>query len=83
MLFEAVGYGWVTSHVYRKTVTTLMDSAGLTARQLADHLGHAKVSMTQDSYFGRKVMRTGAAKVLEAFGNSAPAIGKPGGKPGV
>jgi len=82
-VFEAAGYGWVTSHIYRKTVATLMDSAGLTARQAADQLGHAKVSMTQDNYFGRKVARTGAAKVLEVFGNGAPAPDKPGGKPGV
>jgi hypothetical protein len=42
-------------------VATLMDHAGLTARQAADQLGHAKVSMAQDNYFGRKVVRTGAA----------------------
>jgi hypothetical protein len=36
------------------------EDAGLTARQAADQLGHAKVSMTQDNYFGRKVARTGA-----------------------
>lgn len=75
-VFDRAGYDWVTSHVYRKTVATLMDDAGLTARQAADQLGHAKVSMTQDNYFGRKVVRTGAAGVLEMFGN-------PGGKPGV
>jgi integrase len=64
----------VTSHVYRKTVATMMDQAGLTARQAADQLGHAKVSMTQDNYFGRKVARTGAAAVLEVFGE-AEAVG--------
>lgn len=62
------GYPWVTSHVYRKTVATPMDAAGLTARQAADQLGHAKVSMTQDNYFGRGVAQTGAADVLEMFG---------------
>jgi integrase len=55
------------SHVYRRTVATLMDAASLSARQAADQLGHAKVSMTQDNYFGRKVARTGAAEVLEIF----------------
>jgi integrase len=48
---------------------SLMDEAGLTQRQAADQLGHAKVSMTQDSYFGRKVARTGAADLLEIFGD--------------
>ncbi|MEU4375174.1 site-specific integrase [Pseudonocardia alni] len=75
-VFDRAGYEWVTSHVYRKTVATLMDAAGLSARQAADQLGHAKVSMTQDNYFGRKVAQTGAAGVLELFSN-------PGGKPGV
>jgi integrase len=49
-------------------MATLMDESGLTARQAADQLGHAKVSMTQDHYFGRKVAKTGAAQVLEVFG---------------
>ena len=61
VVFTAAGYGWVTSHIYRKTVATLMDAAGLSARQAADQLGHAKVSMTQDNYFGRNVASTGAA----------------------
>ena len=77
-VFDAAGFTWVTSHIYRKTVATLMDEAGLTARQAADQLGHAKVSMTQDNYFGRKVARTGAAGLLEVFG----ADGNPGGIPG-
>jgi hypothetical protein len=69
IVFAEVGYGWVTSHIYRKTVATLMDEGGLTERQAADQLGHAKVSMTQDNYFGRKVARTGAADLLEIFGD--------------
>ncbi|WP_308301062.1 MULTISPECIES: hypothetical protein [unclassified Crossiella] len=55
----------MTSHVYWKTVATLMDEAGLSARQAADQLGHAKVSMTQDNYFGRRRASTGAKAVLE------------------
>jgi len=54
------------SHTFRKTVGSLMDDAGLSARAAADQLGHAKVSMTQDRYFGRKVRATGGAAVLEA-----------------
>jgi integrase len=67
-VFADTGYPWVTSHVYRKTVATLMDTSGLTPRQAADQLGHAKVSMTQDNYFGWKVAKTGAARLLEIFG---------------
>jgi hypothetical protein len=48
-----------------------MDAARLSASQAANQLGHAKVSMTQDDYFGRKVARTGGAEVLAIFdGNS-------------
>ncbi|WHT20943.1 tyrosine-type recombinase/integrase [Crossiella sp. CA-258035] len=57
---------WVTSHVWRKTVATLMDEAGKTAREAADQLGHAKVSTTQDHYFGRKKRVSGGAEVMEA-----------------
>ena len=65
--FAAAGFTWVTSHVLRKTVATLMDQAGLSARAAADQLGHAKPSMTSDRYFGRGVTDTGAADVLEAL----------------
>jgi integrase len=43
----------VSSHSFRKTVATLIDDEGLSARIGADHLGHAKVSMTQDRYMSR------------------------------
>ena len=65
--FARLGYQGITSHTFRRTVGTLMDQAGLSARAAADQLGHAKVSMTQDRYFGRKVRATGAAAVLEAL----------------
>lgn len=59
------GFAWVTSHVFRKTAATLMDDAGLSARTIADHLGHAKPSMTQDVYMGRSVANPAAAGALE------------------
>ena len=59
------GYEWVTSHTARKTVASLMDEAGLSARAGADQLGHRNPSMTQDRYWGRRVASTGAAAVLE------------------
>src|SRR3954447_9205784 len=62
-----IGYARITSHTFRQTVATLMDKAGLSARAAADQLGHAKVSMTTDHYFGRRVRATGAAGVLEAL----------------
>ena len=65
--FVWVGLPDITSHIFRKTVATLMDKAGLSARAGADQLGHAQVSMTQNTYFGRKVSDTGAAGVLEVL----------------
>lgn len=64
---EKAGFGWATSHTLRKTVATLMDQAGLSARAAADQLGHAKPSMTQDVYMGRRVAATGASQVLEVL----------------
>ena len=66
--FDKAGFEWVSSHVFRKSVATVMDSAGLSSRAAADQLGHANTSMTTDVYFGRKVLPTGAAAVLEVLG---------------
>ena len=65
--FDRAGYSKITSHTLRRTVATLMDEAGLTARAAADQLGHSKVSMTTDHYFGRRKRTTAAARVLEAL----------------
>ncbi len=69
--FTTAGFDWVTSHVFRKTVATLMDQAGLSSRAAADQLGHANTSMTTDVYFGRKVAATGAAAVLETLSHTS------------
>jgi integrase len=66
--FLAMGMPGLTSHAFRKTVATLMDEAGLSARDAADQLGHARPSITQDVYFGRRPRATGAAEVLEQLG---------------
>jgi integrase len=64
------GHGDITSHTFRRSVATLMDRAGLSARAAADQLGHARVSMTTDRYFGRQLASTGAAGLLEAVGRT-------------
>ncbi|MFE5837233.1 tyrosine recombinase XerC [Arthrobacter sp. NPDC056493] len=61
----ALKLDWVTSHTFRKTVATLIDAQGLSARIGADQLGHAQVSMTQDVYMGRKVVHSEVADVLD------------------
>lgn len=57
---------WVTTHTFRKTVATLIDEGGLSARVAADHLGHAQVSMTTDVYFGRGRSHSEVADALDA-----------------
>ncbi len=49
---DRAGYEWVTSHNFRKTTATVLDEAGLSARLIADQLGHSRPSMTQDVYMG-------------------------------
>lgn len=62
---DRAGFDWVTSHNFRKTTATLLDDAGLSARLVADQLGHARPSMTQDVYMGRKAVDARAAAALE------------------
>ncbi|WP_328997883.1 helix-turn-helix domain-containing protein [Kribbella sp. NBC_00709] len=56
---------WIRSHALRKTTATALDQAGHTARQIADQLGQAKVSITQDTYIGRQPANPTAAQALE------------------
>lgn len=63
---DLLGFDWVTSHTFRKTVATLIDAQGLSARIGADQLGHSQVSMTQDVYMGRKATHMEVAEVLNS-----------------
>jgi integrase len=60
------GLAWITSHTFRKTAATILDEAALSARLVADQLGHSRTSMTQDYYLGRRVPDNQAALALEA-----------------
>jgi integrase len=62
---EKLGVPEVTTHSFRKTVATLIDDEGLSARIGADHLGHSKVSMTQDRYMSRGRVHTQVADLLD------------------
>lgn len=64
-VLDGLGFDWVTSHVFRKTVATRLDDAGLSARQIAEQLGHEKPSMTTDVYMGRRVVSSEAAAALD------------------
>jgi integrase len=59
-------WAWVTSHVLRKTAATILDQGGMTARQIADILGHADPSMTLRVYLGRGLPNTRAGEILDA-----------------
>ena len=60
-----LGVPEVTTHSFRKTVATLIDDEGLSARIGADHLGHSKVSMTQDRYMTRGRVHTQVADLVD------------------
>jgi integrase len=55
----------ITSHSFRKSVATLIDEGGLSARKSADRLGHARVSETQDVYMARGRVHSEIAEMLD------------------
>jgi integrase len=61
---DAIGYPALSTHAFRKTVATILDEAGLSARDIADYLGHANPSVTQDVYMARQ---TGSRKAAQAM----------------
>lgn len=70
---DRAGFDWLTSHVFRKTCATVLDESGLTAREIADQLGHSRPTITQDVYLGRKAVGEAAAAALEdVFGDPDP-----------
>ena len=61
---DEAGFGWVTSHNFRMTVISVLDEAGLVTREVADQVGHARITQTQ-SYMERRVASDRAAQALE------------------
>ena len=61
---ERLGFPTVTTHSFRKTVATALDRAGLSAREIADYLGHENPSLTQDVYMAKN---TGGKKAADAL----------------
>jgi integrase len=62
---DELGVPDATSHSFRKSVATLIDDEGLSARIGADHLGHARVSETQDTYMARGRSHKAVADLLD------------------
>ncbi|NNC10891.1 site-specific integrase [Planctomonas sp. JC2975] len=67
-----LGYPDFKLHGLRKTVATALDAAGLSARDIAEYLGHKRPSMTQDVYMSRTTQSAKAAAALDSkFGVSS------------
>ncbi len=62
-----LGYPEVTTHAFRKTVATGLDKAGLSAREIADYLGHENPSLTQDVYMAKSPGGIRAANAIETM----------------
>jgi integrase len=62
---DELGVPNVTTHSFRKSLATLIDDKGLSARIGADHLGHTNVSMTQDKYVSRGRVHSQVADMLD------------------
>ena len=75
---EGTPFDWVVPHTYRKTVATLLDAGGLSARTIADQLGHSRISMTQDVYMGRRAVDQAAASALDTLFNGPDDDPQPG-----
>ncbi|MBI4940799.1 MAG: tyrosine-type recombinase/integrase [Actinobacteria bacterium] len=70
---DRIGYPWVTSHMFRKTVASRLDDAGFSIRHIADQLGHARPSTTLDHYLGRRAITTADfADALTDLASAAP-----------
>ncbi len=70
-----LGYPTFTSHGLRKTCATALDVAGVSARGIAEYLGHKRPSMTQDVYMSRKVGTAETATHLDRmFGISSDTL---------
>jgi integrase len=69
--FTECGYDWVTSHVFRKTVATVLDEAGLPSGAVADQLGNTR-ALAEKHYIARRVANEQAADALEGIAEMEP-----------
>lgn len=64
--FADVEYGWVTSHVFRKTVASVLDEADLSLSAIADQLGNTP-QVAEKHYRRRRVANEASAAALEGM----------------
>jgi integrase len=55
-------------HAFRHLVATWLDAKGLSAREIADYLGHERISTTQDVYMTRGVTGAATAAAMNELG---------------
>jgi integrase len=65
---DAAGFGWVSAKVWRSTVGTLLGHAGLSAEDVAEHLGNTRAVAERHYVAPRRIAEKGAV-VLEALGS--------------
>jgi len=63
---DATGFGWVSAKVWRSTVGTLLGHAGLTAEEVAEHLGNTRAVAERHYVQPRRIAEKGAV-VLESI----------------
>ncbi|TFD70192.1 hypothetical protein E3T38_05735 [Cryobacterium sp. Hb1] len=66
MARDRIGYPTVTAHSFRKTVVTALNQSGLSAREIAEYLGHANSSLTQDVYMAKNTGGMRAAETMNS-----------------
>lgn len=66
-----LGFPGVSTHSFRKSVATALDQLGLSARAIAEYLGHENPSITQDVCMAKNTGGKRAAKALSS------ALGEP------
>lgn len=71
----------LVSHTLRKTVASFLDDAHLPVRKISDQLGHARVSMTQDRYLGRRLTDRQTADILEGVFDVPEDVNRPNSVP--
>ncbi|WP_435583342.1 tyrosine-type recombinase/integrase [Amycolatopsis thermoflava] len=63
---DECGFGWVTPHVWRKTVAMVLDEAGLSTNEIADQLGNTP-DVVERHYRPKRKANPASAAALEAM----------------
>lgn len=71
------GYEWVTPHVFRKSVATLIDREYI-SKHAAAQLGHSGTAITEKHYIAKAAETPDLTQALEQFGGSSRVDGPPG-----